>query len=189
MSLDLFCELSRDLFCIRESNGYFEPLNSAWENLLGWTRKELRSRLWSELIHPDDVQVSLNAETQFTQTDVVEYENRYRHKNGSYRWLAWRVSRQGDGCVYAVAKNITAEKELEEQLHLLLDAANMGFWHWDIQSGSVTLSNHLERLFGLAPNTFDGTFAAFFAIIHPDDRDRFHQATRHSLETGKDSDI
>jgi PAS domain S-box-containing protein len=209
MSLNLFFELSRDLFCIR-TDGYFEPLNSAWENVLGWTGSELRSRPWIDFVHPDDVQLSLSAETQCTQKDAVEYENRYRHKNGSYCWLSWRVSRNLDGCIYAVATNITAEKDaekalhkyliferLEEQLRLLLDAANIGFWDWNIQTGAVTLSNNLEQLFGWVPNTFDGTFETFVATVHPDDRDSFrdsyasriHSRTQHSLKAGEDRGI
>ena len=189
MSLNLFLELSRDLYCIRGSDGYIEPLNSAWENVLGWTRRELSSRPWIEFVHPDDVQLSLRAETQCTQQDAVEYENRYRHQNGSYCWLSWRVLRKEDGCVLAVAKNITAEKDAQDKLRLLLDAANMGFWDWNIQTGAISWSPSLERLFGLAPNTFDGTFETLIATVHPDDRERTHQATQHSQQTGEDSNI
>jgi PAS domain S-box-containing protein len=90
------------------------------------------------------------------------------------------VLRKEDGCVLAVAKNITAEKDAQDQLRLLLDAANMGFWDWNIQTGAISWSPSLERLFGLAPNTFDGTFETLIATVHPDDRERTHQATQHS---------
>ena len=166
MNLNLFFKLSQELFCIHKSDGYFEPLNSAWENVLGWTQIEAGSRPWIEFVHPDDVQLSLSAWMQCTQEDVVEYENRYRHKNGSYCWLAWRMLRNRDGCVYAVAKNITAEKDTEKVRYLLSDAVNMGFWDWNIQTGAVVVSNNLEQLFGLAPNTFDGTFESFVATVH-----------------------
>ena len=189
MNLDLFFELSQDLFCIHESDGYFEPLNAAWENVLGWTQIELRSRPWIEFVHPDDLQVSLNAETQCTQEAAVEYENRYRHKNGSYRWLSWRVLRNGDGCVYAVAKNITAEKDSEEQLRLALDAANMGFWAWNIQSGTVTWSDNFKRIFGLPLDMEEGNYKLFLSIVHPEDRDRVHQASLSSFESGENGDI
>jgi PAS domain S-box-containing protein len=209
MSLNLFFELSGDLFCIRRADGYFEPLNSAWENVLGWTRSELRSRPWIEFVHLDDVQVSLSAETQCTQEDPVEYENRYRHKNGSYCWLSWRVSRNLDGCLYAVAKNITAEKDAEqalckyllferleeqlrqseEQLRLALDAANMGFWAWNIQSGTVTWSDNFKRIYGLPLDIEEGSYELFLSIVHPEDRDRVHQASIRSFESGQNGDI
>lgn len=196
MNLNLFFELSRDLFCIRRIDGYFEPLSSAWENVLGWTHAELRSQPWIEFVHPDDVQVSLSAETQCTQEDTVEYENRYRHKNGRYHWLFWRVSRNEDGCVYAVAKNITAEKDSqehlrqsEEQLRLALDAAKMGFWAWNIQTGTVTWSDNFKRIFGLPLDIEEGSYELFLSIVHPDDRDRVHQASISSFESGQNGDI
>ncbi len=196
MNLNLFFELSQDLFCIRGTDGHFEPLSSAWENLLGWTRAELRSQPWIEFVHPDDVQVSLSAEMQCTQTDTVEYENRYRHKNGRYHWLSWRVSRNEDGCVYAVAKNITAEKDSqehlrqsEEQLRLALDAAKMGFWAWDIQTGTVTWSENFKRIFGLPLDIEEGSYELFLSIVHPDDRDRVHQASLSSFASGQNGDI
>lgn len=196
MNLNLFFELSRDLFCIRGKDGYFEPLSSAWENLLGWTRAELRSRPWIEFVHPDDVKVSLSAETQCTQEDTVEYENRYRHKDGRYHWLSWRVSRNKDGCVYAVAKNITAEKDSqehlrqsEEQLRLALNAAKMGFWAWNIQTGTVTWSDNFKRIFGLPLDLEEGSYELFLSIVHPEDRDRVHQASLSSFESGQNGDI
>jgi PAS domain-containing protein len=50
------------------------------------------------------------------QGEIVEYENRYRHKDGSYRWLSWRVSQGEDALSYAVGTDITAAKQSEEVL-------------------------------------------------------------------------
>ncbi|HEY9829408.1 MAG TPA: PAS domain S-box protein, partial [Stenomitos sp.] len=65
---------------------------------------------WLELVHPDDVELTLNTEPLSSQHSFVEYENRYRHKEGSYRWLSWRVSSAENGLTYRVAKDITATK-------------------------------------------------------------------------------
>jgi PAS domain S-box-containing protein len=73
----------------------------------------------------------------------------------------------------------------------------MGNWDWNLQTGNITWSNHLEQLFGLAPNTFEGTYEAFLARIHPEDRDslrdsfasRVHSSTQCCLETGENCDI
>jgi PAS domain S-box-containing protein len=127
-TLNVFLRLSLDLLCILGQDGYFLPLSPAWEKVLGWTQKELRSRPWIEFVHPDDVELSLCAQRQCVQEDLVEYENRCRHKDGSYRWLSWRVSQEQDGLFYAVAKDITEHKlgkdaclktlyELEKNIH------------------------------------------------------------------------
>ncbi len=113
-ALNALLKLSSDLFCILGQDGYFQPLNPAWETVLGWTQQELRSRPWIEFVHPDDVDVTLCAKTRCLQEDFVEYENRYRHKNGSYCWLSWKVSQEKDGFSYAVAKDITERKLAED---------------------------------------------------------------------------
>lgn len=115
-ALNKFFNLSLDLFCITEENGYFQQLSPAWETVLGWTVSELIRTPWIELVHPDDVEATLNTEQQWFQQNVVEYENRYRHHDGSYRWLSWRVLPDQDGLVYRVAKDITAAKQSEEAL-------------------------------------------------------------------------
>jgi PAS domain S-box-containing protein len=115
-ALNKFFSLSLDLFCITEENGYFQQLSPAWETVLGWTVSELLRTPWIELVHPDDVEVTLNIEQQGFLQNCVEYENRYRHHDGSYRWLSWRVLPDQDGLVYKVAKDITATKHSEEAL-------------------------------------------------------------------------
>jgi PAS domain S-box-containing protein len=113
-ALNVLLRLSSDLFGILGQDGYFQPLNPAWETVLGWTQQELRSRPWIEFVHPDDVDVTLCAKTRCLQEDFVEFENRYRHKNGSYCWLSWKVSQEKDGFSYAVAKDITERKLAED---------------------------------------------------------------------------
>ncbi|HEY9597521.1 MAG TPA: PAS domain S-box protein, partial [Cyanophyceae cyanobacterium] len=115
-ALSQFFRLSLDLFSIQGNDGYFKQLSPAWEKILGWTDVELHLQRGIEFVHPDDVEVTENAYKRCYHSDVVEYENRYRHKNGSYRWLTWRVSRGEDGLFYSVAKDITATKQLEVAL-------------------------------------------------------------------------
>ncbi|MEW6497288.1 MAG: PAS domain S-box protein, partial [Cyanobacteriota bacterium] len=113
-ALHVCLRLSSDLFCILRQDGYFQPLNSAWETVLGWTQQELLTQPWIDFVHPDDVEASLWAKTRFSQEEVVEYENRYLHKDGSYRCLTWKVSQEKDGLFYAIAQDITERKLAEE---------------------------------------------------------------------------
>ncbi|HAA33498.1 MAG TPA: hypothetical protein DCE56_44475 [Cyanobacteria bacterium UBA8553] len=114
--LNKFFALSLDLLCIYRDDGYFKQLSPAWEEILGWTLAEFYMQPWMKFVHPDDVKITESAQRQCGQQDLVEYENRFRHKNGSYRWLSWRLSRDEDGLFYGVAKDITAAKRLEEAL-------------------------------------------------------------------------
>jgi PAS domain-containing protein len=60
----------------------------------------------------------------------------------------------------------------------------MGAWEWDVAGGRVHWSDTLQRIHGLVPGTFGGTFDESQADIHPDDRDRVLAQTAHSLEGG-----
>lgn len=114
--LHVFLQLSGDLFCIRGEEGYFKQFNPTWKNVLGWTCSELLHTPWIELVHPDDRDYTLIAETQVVENGLYQYKNRYRHKNGSYRWLSWTVSRQEDGLFYAVGKDITTVQQTKKVL-------------------------------------------------------------------------
>ena len=113
--LEGFFDVSLDMFCFLDFNGYFKRLNPAWETTLGYTREELMSRPFIEFVHPDDRERTLrqNAEVRGGGR-AVHFENRYVCRDGSYRWFLWNASpRPIDRVIYSVARDITARKELE----------------------------------------------------------------------------
>jgi len=77
----------------------------------------------------------------------------------------------------------------QEELLFALDAASMGTWDWDLTSHSVQWSENLERLHGLPPGTFDGTYASYEREIHPEDRERVLLAARRAIEQGTPYDV
>ncbi|MEQ8757278.1 MAG: adenylate/guanylate cyclase domain-containing protein [Coleofasciculus sp. G1-WW12-02] len=110
-SLQAFFDLSPDLLCIRDSNGYFRELNSVWEKTLGWTLDELRSRPWLEFVHPDDVAFTFDMENQcYTlqdNTTPIRLKHRFRCRDGSYRWLSWRLGAYQNSVSYGIAQDVT----------------------------------------------------------------------------------
>jgi PAS domain S-box-containing protein len=72
----------------------------------------------------------------------------------------------------------------QDQLRVALDAARMGTWEWTIATGRVTWSPSLETMHGLAPGAFGGTFEAFQADVHPDDREAVAAAIGDALARG-----
>jgi PAS domain S-box-containing protein len=72
----------------------------------------------------------------------------------------------------------------EERLRFALDAASMGTWDWDLTTQEVRWSDNLERLHGLPPGSFDGTFASYQREIHPDDRERVLTSALRAIEQG-----
>ena len=115
---DRFFDLSLDLLAIANFDGYFLRLNPAWERTLGFTAAELMAQPYLDLVHPDDLATTLAAAQGLSVGQMaIRFENRYRCKDGSYRWLSWS-SRPYDhrDLVYAVAHDITEQKRDEELL-------------------------------------------------------------------------
>lgn len=113
-----FFALALDMLCIANAQGYFLTLNPAWGRCLGWSNEDLTSQPFVAFVHPDDVTKTV-AETQklLTGVETVNFENRYRCKDGSYRWLAWTSAfSPDDNLIYAVARDITATKQREVDL-------------------------------------------------------------------------
>ena len=71
-----------------------------------------------------------------------------------------------------------------ERLRLALNAANMGTWRWDLDTGRIDWNEQLEALFGLAPGSFDGHYDTYIALIHPDDRAESHRILQDSMSQG-----
>ncbi len=112
--LNIFFHRSPYLFCILRNDGSFQEINSTWSNNLGWSRTELMSKYWQELIHPDDISKSC-AWLELGETEIP-CEIRYYHQNGSYRWLCWLILQQGSEFTYCVGRDITERRKIEEEL-------------------------------------------------------------------------
>jgi PAS domain S-box-containing protein len=109
--LDYFFTISTDLLCIAGTDGYFKRLNPAWERTFGYTSDELLAEPYVEFIHPDDVgRTTAEAAEQATDGEpTVSFENRFRCRDGTYRWLNWNSTSLPDiGMIYAVARDTTA---------------------------------------------------------------------------------
>jgi PAS domain S-box-containing protein len=114
-------DIGRDLLCTSDSNGYFTTLNAGWERVLGWTREELMSRPFIEFVHPDDIERTAAEAAKVTDLDyeIIDFENRYRHRDGTWRWLQW--SARSDGRMwFSLAFDITERKETEARLRRVL---------------------------------------------------------------------
>src|SRR5882762_8266210 len=114
-----FINLSIDMFCIAGFDGFFKTVNPSWEKVLGFTAQELMARPYLELIHPEDLSATTAEAERLQNREVVfAFENRYLCKDGSYKWLSWNaVSMPERKVIYAVARDITERRRVDELLH------------------------------------------------------------------------
>src|ERR1700736_4453755 len=113
---DRIWRVSKDLLGASNFEGYFLSVNPAWTAVLGWSEDEIRAMPVSELRHPDDARHSEAGRARLAEgVPTVRMENRFRHKDGSWRWISWTMAAQ-DGLIYLIGRHVTAEKEAAEAL-------------------------------------------------------------------------
>ena len=112
---------TQDLIAVVDAKGIFTAANPAWTDILGWSVDEVVGRHHLDLNHPDDGPRSAEALDRAMTEGLPAYQSRVRHKDGSYRWISWVASAEGD-TVYASGRHITAEKAAAEELALAQDA-------------------------------------------------------------------
>lgn len=116
-----FFELSVDMVCIADNRGRFLELNPMFSTTLGYSTQYLLETPFFELVHPDDRQATeREIQSLAGGAPTIEFTNRFRRADGSYRWLQWRSTPESDGTLYAVARDVTRDRQLVDELRVLL---------------------------------------------------------------------
>jgi PAS domain S-box-containing protein len=158
--LSLFFELSRDFLCIAGYDGYFRRFNPAFVKLLGYSESELLSRPIESFMHLEDRSLTLkHRENIKNDIPMINYENRYITRAGDIVWLSWTsIALKESQLIYAIAKDITHKKQLENDRNILL--AQLSQINEDLKRVSYTLShdlrssvNNLLAIFSLLDNS------------------------------------
>jgi diguanylate cyclase (GGDEF)-like protein/PAS domain S-box-containing protein len=158
-------DLSVDLLLVAGFDGYIKQVNRAWERTLGWTPRELSGRPYMEIIHEDD-RPSTAGEAQDIAggSTTMHFENRYRHKDGSYRWIAWTaVPFAKERLIYAVGRDVTLEKAAAEDLRrsrerirAILDNVADGIVTCSVQGIIESANPNVPAIFGYTATELAG---------------------------------
>jgi len=113
--LNRFFDLSMDIMAIGGPNGHLKRINPAVEKILGYSVSEFLSTPWIEFVHAEDQRATkADVDKVLAGSPTTEFENRYRSKDGSYKWLAWTARAiPTEGLFYSVARDITDRKRAE----------------------------------------------------------------------------
>ena len=192
--LDRFFSVALDLLCIADTDGYFRRLNQQWEVTLGYSLQDLEGSRLLDFVHPDDLdrtqqELSVLADQQIS----LNFVNRYRCRDGSYRWIEWRSYPVGN-LIYAAARDITDRKQTEAQLRrtkrwldqyshqspsliytLVLEADGRLWYEYLSAAVEVIYELPLAEVLEHAQGVFDQ--------IHPEDRAEHWRLKQKSAET------
>jgi PAS domain S-box-containing protein len=142
--LEIFFDISPDLFCIAGYDGYFKRINPAVSALLGYSKEELFSSPINDFVHPEDKAITAEARKKLTKSHpLLNFENRYLTKTGETVWLSWTsMYLENEELIFAIAKDITLKKKLELERNLLLQ--NLTDINQKLKNLSYTVTHDLR---------------------------------------------
>ena len=169
-------EVSLAMLCVTGFDGYFKTVNPAWVATLGHSVEELLAVPSSDFVHPDDrAFTALEAIAGAAGNNAAQFRNRYRHRDGSYRWLDWlAVTDPARELIFASARDITVEREAEAarvKIQNVLDAVYQSITDhaiYMIDSAGIVLSWSLgaESIKGWkAEDVIGQSFARFYNAV------------------------
>ncbi|HEY5885574.1 MAG TPA: sigma 54-interacting transcriptional regulator, partial [Pyrinomonadaceae bacterium] len=181
------------------AEGRYLDVNDAFLEVSGYTRAEvightsLELGIWERPENRLDFLRKINE-----RGSVVNFESRFRTKDGSLRVLLYSAERLelgGVDCLIGASSDITdrqkaqdALRESRARLVLAYQAANMGTFEWNVQTGMNTWSAELEAMYGLERGTFPGTQSAWQELVHPEDREKALDGVNRAFKTGEPED-
>ena len=192
--LKSFFDVSPDFMCTASPEGFFLNINQSFTRKLGYSKEELINKSYFHFIHPDDFQNTLNElKRHRIGESTIEFENRYRKKDGSYIWISWNTSPDKvNGLIYATARDVTEQKNAqviirksEESLNRAQIIAKIGSWEFNLNTFDLEWSKEHYNIFELDYLPSDKLYEAYKSKIHPDDISKLDFLVKTSIENGK----
>ena len=192
---DRFFANSNDFLCIADLDGYFKRINPTFTQNLGFSESEILATPIIDSIHPDDREPTRKALEKLGRGgSILEFENRYQCKDGSYRWLSWKAPalKPGSTAIFAVARDITEQKATlealefsQDRLELVLLTTCEAIWDYDLVADTVWLNERYQQVFG-GPADSAGSWEWWVEHIHPDDRVRVPESLQNAIRGGEE---
>ena len=192
MDLERLVASAPALFGAASIEGRFVSLSAQWRDVLGYELDELIGADFLALVHPDDLDRTIAAlEAQGDGAKVIDFINKYRTADGSYRSIEWRSSMGDDGLVYFIALDVTERVAMQEALEVSLerlkqvaDIAGVGGWELDVASSDLRWDKRTREIHEVGPD-FEPQLDEAIHFYAPEARDMVSQAVAEGMENGK----
>lgn len=181
--------VSRDIMVVVDEKGIFRSVSPSWTRILGHPVEEVVGRPFADFMHPDDVESSSRALQQaLGESDLSNYENRFRALDGTYHRIEWHTSME-DGMVYAYGRDMTERRQVEKALseseeqfrHLVQGVTDYAIYMLDLNGHVSSWNEGARRIKGYEPEEIIGEhFSRFYT-----DEDRTNGDPVRALETAR----
>ena len=153
-----FFNLSPDFMAVAGVDGFFKKINPSVSKILGYSQEELFERPISDFTHPEDRELTNSKRRSLGEGNpLLNFENRYLTKNGETRWLSWTSTPLAEeGIVFAVAKDTTEKKKLDEERKRILESISDFFFALDKEFRFTYMNSATEKLFRINPGALIG---------------------------------
>ncbi|MEP7309500.1 MAG: PAS domain S-box protein [Acidobacteriota bacterium] len=194
-------DLAQDAIVVRDMHNRIMFWNRGAELMYGWLSQEAVGRDKEDLLKTEFSEPQEQIDATLLRDGRWEGEAIHHKRDGTPVTVAsrWTVQRGADGGpirILTINNDITKRRQAvealriaEERMRFALESAGVGIWDLDYATGSLRWSETLEAQYGLEPGTFDGTFEAFMARIHPDDRELVLETVGKAMASGVDFSI
>jgi PAS domain S-box-containing protein len=177
---------SPDIICIADLEGYFVKINPAAVDLIGYSQEELMSRPYLDFIHPEDLNTfKAEFEKLYNSRKISYFEIRVISKSGKSIWLSWSaIFSQEEGQIYAVAKNISKQKELQELLENATKLSKIGGWEVDLVSQQITWSAMTREIHEMEGDEVPSSMRDAIEFYQPEYHNQISETLKASMKNG-----
>ena len=189
--LNRFFATSADLLCILGTDGFFKKINPAFTEILGYSELELLRSPLKHFVHPADHKLTRS------QLDLLQHGNRSIHfenrniaKDGSVKWFSWSaIIQPKDEVVFAVGKEITEKKKLEELVRETQSMARVGSWELDLINETLSWNSQTKEIHEVNPNYQPSLDTAINFYKGGESREMIEGCVKEGIELGKPWDV
>ena len=182
--LERFFYVTPSMLCIAGFDGYLKRINPTFIETLGFSERELLTVPFINFVHPEDRAATIAEVDKLSRGQTtISWENRYRTKDGGYRWLLWTAKAYlSEKIICAAAQDITERKHTEQALReseerwlLALKGANDGIWDWNFRTNEVFFSRRWKEMLGFSADEIGNTLEEWSKRVHPEDLERVNE--------------